>query len=221
MKSIQTLRVLTLAGLGALFVAPSFAQESTYYYGGLSVGQSRSNLDQDHTANSVIGAGPVVTGIDHNNDGTAYKVFGGYRFTRNIAMEAGYFNLGKFGFTSATTPSGTLNGELKVQGINVDLVGTLPLTDRFAAFGRVGTMYSETRGSFSGSGAVTVSDPSPSQRGMNYKIGAGVQYALNSTLTLRGEFEHYRVNDSVGEHTDINVVSVGLLFPFGGPAAMR
>ena len=63
-------------------------------------------------------------------------------------MEAGFFDLGSFGYT-ATVPSGTLGGDIRVKGLNLDLVGTLPLTDRLSALGRVGVTSARTTGSFS------------------------------------------------------------------------
>ena len=34
-------------------------------------------------------------------------------------MELGYFDLGKFGWQTTTTPAGTLSGELRAQGAKV------------------------------------------------------------------------------------------------------
>jgi OOP family OmpA-OmpF porin len=69
---------------------------------------------------------------------TAYKLFGGYQFNRNVALEGGYFNLGHNSFNALTSPAGTLAGESKVQSLNLDLVGTLPISERFSALARIG-----------------------------------------------------------------------------------
>src|SRR5713226_3184589 len=50
----------------------------------------------------------------------------------------------------------------------------------------------------------------------NYKLGIGVQYDLTKSLGLRGEGERYRINDAVGNHGDVYVYSVGLVYMFGG-----
>jgi OOP family OmpA-OmpF porin len=166
----------------------------------------------------LLAGGLTTTGITRDEDDFAYKLFGGYQFNRNFALEGGYFNLGKFGFTSTTSPSGTLVGDIKIHGVNLDAVGTLPITERWSALGRVGAQYAHTRDSFVGTGAVTVLNPSPSKRRIDYKFGGGVQYEINRMLLLRLEAERYRINDAVGNHGGINMLSLGLVFTLGREA---
>lgn len=219
MKMITALCQSGLVGLACLAAGPTFAQEGfPYYYGGLSVGQSRATIDQDRITANLQSQGLTTTGMSRDERDTAFKLFGGYQFNRHFALEGGYFNLGKFGFTSTTQPAGTLSGQLKAQGLNVDVVGTLPVNERFAVFGRVGAHYTQTRDSFSGSGAVSVSNSNPHKDAANYKVGVGMQYAFNQTVTLRAEAERYRINDAVGNRGDIDVVSLSLVFPFGRTA---
>ena len=215
MKQDKALRLLGLAGLGALMALPALAQDAGYYYGGLSVGQSRAKIDQDRITAGLLGAGLTSTAMTRDEKDTAYKVFGGYQFNRYIGLEGGYFNLGRFGFTSTTLPAGTLNGEIKLHGLNLDLVGTLPLSERWSALGRVGVQYAQAKDQFSGTGAVSVNNPSPSKREANGKIGAGLQYAFSPSFLLRVEAERYRINDAVGNHGSVNVASLSLVFPFG------
>jgi len=219
MNKVNALRLLSLAGLSSLFAASSFAQDGSYYYGGLSIGQSRAKIDEPRITASLLGAGLATTTMTRDESDTAYKLFGGYQFNRNFALEAGYFNLGKFGFTSTTVPAGTLNGQIKLQGLNLDLVGTLPLTERFSAIARIGAQHARARDAFSGTGAVSVLNPSPSSTETNYKYGAGLQYAFSPSVLLRGEAERYRINDAVGNHGGVNVFSLSLVFPFGRAAA--
>ena len=214
MKSIHALRLLGLAGLGSLIAAPAFAQESGYYYGGLSVGQSRAKIDEERISGSLLAEGLTSTMVRDEKSG-AFKLFGGYQLNRNFAVEAGYFNLGKFGFTSTTVPAGTLTGQIKLQGFNLDLVGSVPLTERLSALARVGVQNAQARDTFTGTGAVVVTNPNPSQRATNYKLGAGLQYAFGPSMLVRAEAERYRVNDAVGNRGDINLYSVSLVFPFG------
>ncbi|MFZ2986478.1 OmpA family protein, partial [Ideonella sp.] len=49
----------------------------------------------------------------------------------------------------------------------------------------------------------------------HYKLGAGVQYAFSPSLLMRGEAERYRINDSVGHHGAVTMLSVSLVVPFG------
>jgi OOP family OmpA-OmpF porin len=159
--------------------------------------------------------GLATSSINDDDRDTGYKIFGGYQLNKNFALEGGYFNLGQFGYRANTVPAGTMNGNIKLQGLNLDLVGMLPITEKFSAFGRVGMNYAEAKDSFSGTGAVRVSNPNPSKRDTNYKFGLGVQYAFTEALAMRAEVERYRINDAVGNKGDVDLVSLGLVYRFG------
>ena len=215
MKINHSVRLLGIAGLGTLIAASSFAQEGGYPYGGLSIGQSRAEVDEQRITARLLNNGLTTSSIRLDEKDTAYKLFGGYQFNRNFALELGYFDLGEFGFRSTTVPVGTLDGRIKLQGFNLDLVGTLPLTERLSALARVGVQTAKAKDTFTGTGAVSVSNPNPSERATNYKLGAGLQYAFSPSFLVRGEAERYRINDAVGNKGDVNMFSISLVFPFG------
>ena len=123
MKSIFQVRLLAVCGLASLLGAPALAQEPAYYYGGLGLGEARAKLDAEAIAREQ--AGVLLGTFDHDERDRAYKVFGGYQFNRNVGIELGYFRLGSFGFNATTTPAGTLAARSSLQGVNLDLVGTL------------------------------------------------------------------------------------------------
>lgn len=213
MKPTRLLQQLILAGLGPLLVTSAFADEPGFFYGGVSAGKARSNVDEGSVAAGALG-GAAVTGISSDERDTSYQLFGGYQFNRNIGLEAGFFDLGKTSF-SATAPGGAFNNETAVKGINLDLVGTLPLTERFSLLGRVGAAYGRTRASFGGPGAAGMANPNPSEKKTNAKVGLGVQYEVTRSFWVRGEVERYRVSNAVGGRNNVNVYTVGLVFPFG------
>ena len=191
------------------------AQNAGHFYGGAGIGQAQSKIDDERINATLIGAGATSTSITHDQHDAAYKVFGGYQFSPNWGLEAGYFNLGEFGFKSTTTPTGTLDGRIKLDGMNIDLVGTLPVNDQLSLLGRVGVHNARARDTFTATGAVTVTNPNPKIKETNYKAGVGFAYKFSQSMTLRGELERYRVNDAVGNKGDINVASLSLVFPFG------
>ena len=215
--SHTTWRLLALASLGSLIAGPALAQaqESGYFYGGLGFGQTRAKIDEARISAGLLGSGLATSSFTRDEKDTGYKVFGGYQLSRNFALELGVFDLGKYSFSATTVPAGMLNGQLKVQGINLDLVGTLPLTERLSLLGRIGGTSARTRDQFTGSGAVAVLNPNPRQRASNYKFGAGLQYEISPAFLVRGEAERYRINDAVGNKGDVNMLSVSLVFPFG------
>jgi OOP family OmpA-OmpF porin len=216
MNSIAPWRLAGIAGLTSLIAAPVLAQQDPgYFYGGASVGQSRARIADARITADLLSQGFVTSSMTRDEKETAWKAFGGYQFNRYIGVEAGYFSLGRFGFTSATTPAGSLDGRIRLHGVNLDLVGTLPMTERLSAIARIGAQYASAHDAFAGQGAVVVLSPNASKSETNYKFGAGLQYAFTPSLMLRGEAERYRINDAVGNQGDVNLYSVGLVFAFG------
>ena len=214
--SHRTLRLLTIAGLGTLTAVAAAAQaSSSYYYLGVGAGQTRVNIDESRVAAQLFTEGVTRNEISNDERSTGYKVFGGYQFNRNVALEAGWFSLGNFGFNTTTTPAGTLSGKFHVEGLNLDVVGLLPVSENFSLLARVGAQIARTRDDFNGTGAVVVTNPSPSRRSTNLKAGVGMQYAVNSAFIVRVEGEQYRVNDALGQRGNINMVSLSVLIPFG------
>lgn len=112
-----------------------------------------------------------------------------------------------------TSPGGTLSGESKVQGINLDLVGTLPLTERFAALARIGVQQAWSKSSFTGAGAAVAG--SNKRNDTNAKYGLGLQYEINPAMWVRGGVERYRIKNAVGQRNNVDVVSVSLVLPMG------
>lgn len=219
MTSCHVASLSVLAGLLPLIAAPALAQDVGAYYAGVSGGQSRADFDERGIVSSIIPPGSGITGLSTNPRDFAYRVFGGYQFHSNFAFEAGYFDLGKSTFSATTSPPGSLDASLRLRGVSADLVGRLPLSGALSAIARVGAQYALASERFSGTGVVGVTDTSPRDRSLNYKLGVGLQYQVNAALLVRGEAERYRMSDGVGNTGNVNVYSVSLVFPFGGSSS--
>ncbi len=206
-----------LVGLVALAVlaSPLALADESGWYGGLNAGRARASIDDQRITSGLLGSGFATSSIVDDNSATGFKVFGGYQFNRYFALEGGYFDLGRFGYRATTVPSGTLDGTIRLKGLNLDTVGILPITDKLSAFGRIGLNYADASDRFSGSGAVNVLNTAPQKRDTNIKFGLGLQYAVSDALNLRIEAERYRINDAIGNRGDVDLVSVGLVYRFG------
>ena len=216
MKLLKAQAILGFATLAALACPFAMAEEPGFYVGG-NVGRSSSTIDFGGISSRTLGPGYTVNSISGNSRDTSWKLYGGYQFTPNFALEGGYYDLGNYGFTTNTTPPGTLRGDFRFRGVNMDVVGSIPITEKFSAFARLGVTYGQTRDSFSGTGAVFVpaGSANPSKREANGKAGIGLSYAINENLAVRLEGERYRVNDAVGNKARIDLVSLGLTYRFG------
>ena len=214
--------VMAQAGAGGAAGSGAYGATGSQYsgaqdrgwYGGINVGQSMANIDNARITSNLLGAGFSTTSISNDDRDTGYKIFAGYQVNKNFALEGGYFDLGKFGYSASTVPSGTLNGNIKLKGLNLDAVGILPINAKFSAFGRVGMNYAEANDSFSGTGAVRVTNTNPSKTELNYKLGLGIQYDFTEAFGMRAEAERYRINDAVGNKGDVDLFSLGLIYRF-------
>jgi OOP family OmpA-OmpF porin len=191
----------------------TFAEDSGWYLGG-NLGQSRARLDEQTIVNEVIRAPISHTFLNDNTIDRGYKLYGGYQFGPHLALEGGYFDLGEFQFNHSVKPTGTLDSNQKVRGINLDLVGYLPFTEKFSAFARLGANYALTQDTFT-STAPNVLGGKLSDRATAPKAGLGLEYKFTDSWALRAEAERYRVSNGIDGKNNIDLYSVGVVYRFG------
>jgi OmpA-OmpF porin, OOP family len=220
MTFTKTSVVLAIASLAAPL---AMAQETTGWYAGAGAGRSAAKIDDARITSGLAAQGLSGIAISDDERSTGYKVFGGYQINPYVGVEAGFVNLGHFGYRAATVPAGSLAGEMRSRGFNLDLVGTLPLAGKLSAIGRIGATSMRTSDSFAATGAVTMpyATVNPSQRTTGLKAGLGLSYALSPSLSMRLEAERYRLKDAVGNRGDVDMFSVGLVYRFGVAPAPR
>lgn len=214
-----TVSILTLTMIGCAAVSGNAMATELGWYGGLNVGRAKAKIDNWPMIRGLNASGLGVTGLSNDDRDTGYKIFGGYKFNNNFALEAGSFDLGRIGYTATTTPAGTFNGSTKIRGLHFDALAIAPLGVKLSAFGKLGLQYSQAKSSYYASGAVaTPADPNPREHDVSYKSGLGLQYDFTDSVGLRGEWERYRMKDVLGSRSDIDMLSVGLVVQFGNDA---
>lgn len=137
--------------------------------------------------------GDNVGGVETDRSATGTKLFGGYQFTPNFSLEGGYVDLGKFSSSA---------GQLKANGLYLDAVGKVPISGPWSAIGRVGVLSGKLDNSLVGS-----------DRGNSAKVGAGLEYAIDKNLALRGEWERYHF-DALNTKPDTDLYSIGVKYSF-------
>ncbi len=211
---MKKLNLLLLISLGAFGSTSTLAQNADHFYGGLGVGEATSKIDYNLMTSNLTGVAP--SNVSSNQQDASYKIFGGYQFNPYYGIEVGYFNFGAFNFASnSINPARTLNGNVKIEGANLTIVGTLPITDRFSLQGRGGLIDARTtdRFSYTGPGALSNSNPRATQN--NYSAGFGFSYKISQSITARAELERFRINDGLGNNANVNLAAISLVFPFG------
>src|SRR3954454_17315325 len=118
-KLVVTALLAGFASVPTLAMAQAKGNAELGFYAGASVGQSKSDCG---------GSGGSCDDKD-----TAYRIFGGYKFHPNIAVEGGYAPLGE---TSASFgASGSVTAEANAWDIVG--VGSFPLGNNFSIFGKL------------------------------------------------------------------------------------
>lgn len=199
------------------FINPEWANSA--WYVGAGLGQGRANIDDQRLTRSLAANGASVTAFSTDERDLGYKLFIGKQLNRYLAVEAGYADLGKFGFRSTTSGNGVLNGEASFRALNLDLLGQLPLSERLSLLGRIGVNYAKTSTELTGNRLFTPGTGSRTEKKSNAKAGVGLEYKFTEALALRTEAERYRVNDAVGNRGEVDLFSVSLVYKLGRPAA--
>jgi OOP family OmpA-OmpF porin len=198
--SLKKTTIAALVGMSGLALSSgAFAQAKnteTGFYIGASVGQSTTDCDTSGTSLSC------------DDKDTAYKIFGGYKFNKNLAVEGGYTPLGE-----VTASGGGVNITAEATAWELVGVGMLPLGNNFSIYGKLGFYNGEIElsSNVGASGKKTTTD-------LTY--GLGVQFDLTRNLGIRGEWQRYSgiktpstaVTDE--DDSDVDVLSLGVLWKF-------
>lgn len=166
----------------------SFIPSTQEGYIGLNVGQSKYDLRSG------------VGGFGFDDTDTAAKLYVGGYFNPNFGLEFGYANFGK---------ADRIGGTTKAQGLNLSLIGRVPLNEQFDFFGKVGTTYGRTR--TSGTAGLGVATGKESGFGLSY--GLGVRWAFNPQWSAVLEWERHRLHFADGK-SDADMTTLGVQYRY-------
>jgi OOP family OmpA-OmpF porin len=171
------------------------AQDTRLYVGG-AIGRSSFSLSN---ANSV----PVPWGGEKGSkSGTAYKLYGGYRFTETFGVEAGYARLGRVSqWTSVRGLSTLQNGSGQV--FYAAATARLPLGDSFALNGRLGV----SRGRISGGDNWVPANQRISGSATGVMAGFGAEYRMTKNLSVTADYDYF---GKLSKQAKGGMLSVGL-----------
>ena len=173
---------------GTMAERSSFIPYTQQGYIGLNAGQSKYSLD------SGIG------NYNFDDTGTAFKIYAGGYINPNFGVEFGYLNFGK---------ANRLGDSTKAQGLNLSVVGRLPLNEQFDVFGKVGTTYARTRtNGYSNLGVQTGKD-----NGFGLSYGLGVRWAFNTQWAAVLEWERHRLHFADGK-SNTNLTTLGVQYRY-------
>ena len=172
---------------GCLAAGAAWSQDKGPYIGG-SLGRS----DMKDACEGVS--------ISCDKTDKAWKIFGGYQFNRNLAVELGYHNLGEVKATA-----GTLTETIKTNAWELVGVGLWPVANQFGVYGKLGGYRAEAKDSLDGKDTNT-----------GVTLGAGLQWDPMAPLGVRLEWQRYNKvgGNNTGGKDNIDVLSLGAVWRF-------
>jgi len=223
---IAAAAAMAMGSMGAL-------AQSTPWYAGASIGESKTSDDLVSNRESTIVNGSAVSSSFDSKD-TAVRIFGGYHFTPWLSLEANYSDLGKTALKTTTATSdggglGTYHQSRSVSGWGAGLVLSAPLWQRGSVFARVSAQQARTEADVNLEGNLVFTDGDPNDRHRSntstetiaaYAVGA--EWMFNPALGVRLEWERWPkvgkafavgASGSTGE-ADMDFYSLGLLYRF-------
>ena len=150
-----------------------------------------------------VGAGVMESDLgfevfDHS--ATGWQAFGGYRFTRYIAAEAGYLDTGD----AEETIEGS-DVTLNATGSHVSVIAAWPIGESFALHARAGMINWDAELTISDDLGTTTSDAT----GQDLFWGAGATFNVTERFGLRLE---YAVPEM--EEVDVSSIALSVLYRF-------
>ncbi len=198
--SLKTLAGVTLAValLGAAGTAAAQARTTgdrsswlpgtSAGYVGLNVGRS----DYDSACGTGFGCD------DHD---TAWKVYTGASVNPWLGVELGYMEFGDVGRAGGTT---------EAQGLNLSLVGTLPVGESFRLYGKLGATYGRTKVSAAAGSGVTPG----TRNGLGPSIAIGGGFDINRNWTAVLEWERHNLRFPGTGRRGVMATTLGVRYNF-------
>lgn len=206
--------VLTLGAILLFVVAGSphaaHARDAGFYAGAADL----VGATIDVNAHSESTGGVLTSATTGDRSETGWKLFGGYRFNPYFAIEGGYSLLGSFQFRNPAGGTTKLVGTSKPVVLSVDAIGSWPLAGGVSLYARAGLAHSKTKASLDDTGTTGTSQTHFKNTKWGYHAGIGAAWEISERFEVRIEWEHYRVADGFGEHTDVDLVSWGASYRF-------
>jgi OOP family OmpA-OmpF porin len=137
MRKIPTTLFAAAMLAAALPAAAQYARPMPFapWYIGFGAGQGHLGV----SGNDLTGLNNASVG----NTETTYTIRTGWRFNPYMALELGYYDLGKYDF-HGSIGSVNVDGEAKAKSVGLSFVGILPI-EQFDLYGRLGFARSEMK----------------------------------------------------------------------------
>ncbi|MBI3711678.1 MAG: porin family protein [Burkholderiales bacterium] len=150
-----------------------------------------------------------------NKSEASFKLIGGYTVDKNFAIELNYFDLGSQDFSFSSYQEKSVY-HIKSSALSLTGLVSHHFTDNLGGFAKFGFAHIKSIDKFSAShreieslnyvAQTTYKDP-------HFQLGVGLTYKLSDQLSLRAEYEQFRLKSCV-QRTAFQTVNVGAQYAF-------
>lgn len=212
-------KIALMGIMGAVAVIASSAacaDQGPWYVSG-SLGTSDYGSQVDDFANQLsadLAAAGAPNSTTSSKTGTGFSLDGGYNFNKYFALEGGYFNMGSATVDGIALPpaSGKFHADIKLNGWELNAVGTLPLSEHWGLFAAGGLVAASVTSDFSVFGPGGSDAQSESANNTTFDYGVGVRYDTDNHWGFRAGFKQYH---DVGDSNTTGKGNVNFLFVSG------
>lgn len=171
----------------------------------LTGGAQAQDATSSPASHIYLGAGVTVADHFEDNNKSGLKFFGGYAFNKNWAVEAGLSRFGGRKYDLNWPDNANQSYSTKGFGSYAAARYSLPIGERFAAYGKLGLAHSERTMTYS-----TGWYHKDIDNGVYAAVGG--QAKLTDQLALTLEYEHYGKKKRMGAKEKL--WSLGLQYAF-------
>lgn len=185
--------------VSAASLAMLAASASAQVYVGGNFGATHLNVDATGTTS-------------HDDSGTGYKLFGGYSFNPNVAVELGYIDFGKAKATSYSQYVGILNSEVKSSGAYFAAALRGNLSHDFTGVARLGLVSMKSKIDVArGSAGYTSSATGDEARAL---LGLALEYSITKNFKVSADADFSTSAEIGGESGSVRMLSIGAQYSF-------
>lgn len=197
------------AALGFALACGTVAADYEGWYSGIAAGHVKSGANASDFRQAIENEGGtnVVASVDNTDVG--WKIFGGYKLSRHLAVEGAYVNFGEqqASATYDTLPGVRVDATTELDAFQLALVASLPVTGRLALFAKLGGYFWRADSTAS----TTLASISEEDDGKDVMFGLGASLKLADEISLRIEWERY---DSDDDEAVLDLYTIGASLGF-------
>ena len=229
--------MLLVASIVAIAANTAIAGPGDWYIGvgaGVSTYQDWVSQDEITAFKNEFGASLGIVNFngsesaDSEDRASAFKVFGGYTYNENIAVELSYIDMGEVEANGRSTgtffdaANNSVDGDLfataraSVTAFTLDASLSYPVASFAALFVKGGIYAADTKLDLSAGSSISTESFNDSQTDSStgLHVGVGASFSVTDAIGLRAEWERLDNVEANGGESDVDLISASLIYAF-------